>query len=219
MRRLRRMRRGGISYVPAVLGIVGLVAMLALVDDRNVRTWAIVIGLNTVAAVGYAAYQEQRANRAVSIARRRVGAAPFDELLREMDRSRRHERPFAIARVRPPHSSAGTNIPATLRQGRWRSTDRTWRQGRDVYVLLPETNVGAAGVAIDRALTIGVAEGVDVRIAAFPESGITVGSLFEVLGAAAPRSDEVQVTEPVRNQAPLEVDLELVPVRRRSGDR
>lgn len=213
------MRRGGISYVPAVLGIVGLLAMLALVEDRNVRIWAVVIGLNTVAAVGYAAYQEQRANRAVSVARRRVGTAPFDELRREMDRARRHERPFAIARVRPPRSSARTDIPVMLRQGRWRSTDRTWRQGRDVYVLLPETNVGAAGVAIDRALTIGVAEGVEVRVASFPESGITVGSLFEMIGAAAPRSDEVQVTEPVPNQAPLGGNLELVRMRRRSGDR
>lgn len=218
MRRFGRSPRGSISYVPLVLGIVGVLAMLALVDDRNVRTWAIVIGCTTVAAVSYAAYQEQRANRALSIVRRRSAAMPYDELRREMDRARRHERPFALARVRLPRSgrpSRAVAFPHSLMRMTWRSTDRAWRSGRDLYLLLPETTIASASLVLERALDAETTDDLEIHIAAFPDSGLTVGALFESLGGAAPRSDDVQSGAPV----PMPDDaLEPVPVPARRDD-
>lgn len=219
MRRMRRSRRGTVSYVPLILGIVGVLAMLALVDDRNVRTWAIVIGCTTVAAVGYAAYQEQRANRAVAIARRRSADVPYDELRREMDRARRHERPFALARIRMPRAatpSKAVDLPETFRRMAWRSTDRAWRRGRDLYLLLPETTADATTAMLRRTLDVTASDGIEFRVAAFPESGVTVGALFRTLGASAPRSDDVQIDSPAPS---IDEELELMPVPARNTRR
>lgn len=219
MRRIRASRRGTVSYVPLILGIVGVLAMLALVDDRNVRTWAIVIGCTTVAAVGYAAYQEQRANRALSIVRQRSAAVPYEELRREMDRARRHERPFALARVRLPRAAASSRsaaFPTSLRHMTWRSADRLWRRGRDLYLLLPETTAVTATAVLRRALDADEIDGVEIRVAAFPETGVTVGALFRALGSPAPRGDEVQIGDAV----PAADDaLEPLPVPAGTEDR
>ena len=207
------MRRRQMTHVPLILGIVAVIAMAALVQDRNVRTWAIVIGLTSVAAVAYAAYQEQRATRAVAIARSRAGAAPFDELTREMDRARRHERPFAIARVRPASLSRTADLrsmfePMTdghLRVA-LRSTDRSWKRGGDLYFLLPETSALGADSGLPRALRDLSETAEDFRVVSFPADGVTIGGLFASLGAATPRGEDLVRPEPIpTTQVPVPV--------------
>jgi hypothetical protein len=199
------MRRIRVSFVPLILAAVALLAMVALVQDRNIRTWAVVMGLTTVAAVSYGAYQEHVATRAIAVARRRIGGTPFDELRREMDRARRHERPFAVVRIRL--GSGGTDGQSTetlvtaLRAGdearsALRSIDRWWRSANDLFLLLPETSADAARVALrrvggDQAVLTGM-----WQVAAFPEDGITTGALFEALGARPPGGEDLPAALP-----------------------
>lgn len=193
------MTRAGISYVPVVLGLIGLLAGLALVSDHNVRTWAVVMSCTTLAAVGYGAYQEQRAQRAVRLARKRIGTVPYDEVRREMDRARRHERPLAIARLEfskdgGGFSSARQMLDELNKVGArplWRSTDRFWRDGRNLFLLLPETRAASALAMVERALRARSETVVDARVASFPENGVTVGALFQTLGSSPPAADDV----------------------------
>lgn len=189
-----------ISAVPVILGLVGLLAGIALVSDHNVRTWAVVMSCTTLAAVAYGAYQEHRAQRAVTIARRRLGSAPHDDVQREMDRARRHERPLAIARLhlgrdpRMPRSSSGRrlgSLDSVDVRRLLRSTDRIWRQGRSLYLLLPETTAAAARHLIARAAEALPGITHDARVVAFPEDGVTMGALFEALGGTPPAPGEV----------------------------
>jgi hypothetical protein len=194
------MRHFRVSYVPLILGIVGMLAMVALVQDRNVRTWAVVMGLTTVAAVSYAAYQEHVATRAIAVARRRVSGTPFDEMRREMDRSRRHERPFALARI-PVADAADSEATAALiaalrsaggKSPGLRSIDRSWRSADSVFLLLPETSSEGARSVIRRAVAsgAGILTG-DWRVVAFPEDGLTAGALFDTLGSPTPRGEDL----------------------------
>jgi hypothetical protein len=193
------MRRIRVSFVPLILAVVALLAMIALVQDRNDRTWAVVMGLTTVAAVIYGAHQEHVATRAIALARRRIGGMPYDVLRAEMDRARRHERPFAVVRIRlgSPGDQASTSaLVASLRADEVRGTalrsiDRWWRSGNDLFLLLPETSADAARVALRR---VGSDEAVlsgSWQVAAFPENGITTGALFEALGVRPPGGEDL----------------------------
>ena len=153
------MRRFRITFVPLILAVVALLAMVALVQDRNTRTWAVVMGLTTVAAVGYGAYQEHVAARAISVARRRLRGMPFDDLRREMDRARRHERPFAVVRIPIGSEDLADQATATLltglkapdaRRSVLRSVDRWWRSANNLYLLFPETSADSARVTMRR---------------------------------------------------------------------
>jgi hypothetical protein len=199
------MRRIRVSFVPLILAVVALLAMIALVQDRNIRTWAVVMGLTTVAAVVYGAHQEHIATRAIDVARRRIGGTPFDDLRLEMDRARRHERPFAVVRIHldaKASTAAATdaviNALRSSQHGRseLRSVDRWWRSANDVFLLLPETTADAARVALRR---VGGGEAIlvgSLQVAAFPEDGITTGALFEALGARAPGGEDLPVELP-----------------------
>lgn len=194
------MRRFRVTFVPLFLAIIALLAMIALVDDRNVRTWAVVMGLTTVTAIGYGAYQEHLATRAVAVARRRIGGTWFDDIRREVDRARRHEHAVSLAKITVPSHSA-PDVTARLTEaihptgaGRAgpRSADRFWRTGGSVYLLLPETTAEGARTVVRRAIhadpTLATS---DWQVASFPEDAITVGALFEALGTRPPRAEEL----------------------------
>ena len=95
---------------------------------------------------------------------------------REVDRSRRHERPFAVVRV--PTEAGGD--PEGLRP--WlRSTDQVLvDERRHPYVLLPETTAGEARRWCERAQgALG-----DLRratVVAFPEDELTAAGALAVL--------------------------------------
>ena len=140
--------------------VVALLAMIALVQDRNTRTWAVVMGLTTVAAVGYGAYQEHVAARAISVARRRLRGMPFDELRREMDRAATPRAPL----LGGAHTLIGSEdladqATATLltalkapdaRRSALRSIDRWWRSANNLYPPVPETSADSARMTMRR---------------------------------------------------------------------
>ena len=108
----------------------------------------------------------------------------WHEFDRELERSRRHEKAFALVRVARaegglgdeadwPHATAA-RLALTLRQ-----TDTVWPSGGQVYVLMPESGrsearqvLARAGRAFpDLALTQAAA------VAVFPEDGLTGGAI------------------------------------------
>jgi hypothetical protein len=184
-------KRGGtISLAPVILAAVGLIALWALLDDKNVRTWGAVMAAVTISSAAYAAFMERNAAQALRLARTRKGSLPRDEVRRELDRARRHERPLAFLRLDTDQSADDARdllrriLGGHDRTPALRSTDRAWRQGRSVYVVMPETTSEAAANFIDRlALSTPSLNVATSRVVAFPEHGLTTGALFAALHA------------------------------------
>lgn len=105
---------------------------------------------------------------------------PWEELRRELLRSRRYRHVFVVARI-PRNGSSLTRASglATF----LRRTDRIWSVGDDVYVLLPETDRERAEALLTRirreAPRVLPMEG--VRVAVFPLEGVTVGAMLAAL--------------------------------------
>jgi hypothetical protein len=125
------------------------------------------------------------------------------ELSRELDRSRRHECEFVLARLQPSTpgasnvaSSAGL-LPWPTRMGRLagylRSSDRTWQDADgQIYILLPETG-RKAGLALLARIN-GTAPDLvpldGLSIATFPQDGPTSGALLAALGKRPQRAGD-----------------------------
>ena len=194
------MRRGGtISLAPVILAAVGLIALWALLDDKNVRTWGAVMAAVTISSAAYAAFMERNAAQALRLARSRRGSLPRDEVRRELDRARRHERPLAFLRLETDGSTDDARellrriLGGSERTPALRSADRAWRQGRSVYVVMPETTSDDATHFVERLAVTNAALDVSTsRVVAFPEHGVTTGALFAALHAAEPGLDQVE---------------------------
>jgi hypothetical protein len=131
-------------------------------------------------------------------------------LSREIDRCRRYCHPLSLLRVSPAGPPQPDPAPAGhRREGRpgirrrdrradlaaelrlvLRSGDEAWRHGAAVFVLAPETDAVAAQGMVARIRPIAVrvlGTPVDVRVAAFPEDGITGHALRRAIEAREPR--------------------------------
>lgn len=114
-----------------------------------------------------------------------------DALCREIERSRRYRHAFTLIRVAPEKARA-TDIwvpPGRPRRRRHdpleelaaalraclRTGDVAWSEGSALYVLLPETDVTGADAVVERLRRAAraVARDADVRVASFPEQGLT----------------------------------------------
>jgi len=114
-----------------------------------------------------------------------------DPLCREIERSRRYRHAFTLIRVAP---ETDVQAPRTRRVGRpgrrrrdpldeladelrscLRTGDLAWSEGSALYVLLPETDVTGADAVVERFRRAAgtVAGDADVRVASFPEEGLT----------------------------------------------
>ena len=117
------------------------------------------------------------------------------ELRRELDRSRRFGHDFSLLRMPRvvPDGNGGTDLARSL-PVRLRSIDTVWGDRRYAFVLLPEADrdVALALVARLRRETPGLIPR-DVRLAAFPEDGVTGGALIELLDERAPLADQLDV--------------------------
>lgn len=112
--------------------------------------------------------------------------AGWEPFVHEIERARRYERPFVVARL--PNCSVhpavpGDEIAHQLPGPAIRRTDHSWRNGPDLYVLLPETGLAEAANWQERMLASGSYE--DIRIAGFPDDGLTTTTLLTALGGTA----------------------------------
>jgi hypothetical protein len=109
--------------------------------------------------------------------------AGWNELRRELDRSRRFEHEFVLMRMDRIHrNGAGDYDLVRMLPGRIRSIDSVWGVRNRAFVLLPESNREVADglLARLRRESPGLLPE-DVRIAAFPADGLTGGALLELL--------------------------------------
>jgi hypothetical protein len=110
-------------------------------------------------------------------------ATGWNELRRELDRSRRFGREFVLIRMERVNSNGGGDIDLVRRlPARLRSIDSVWGVRKQAFVLLPEADrdVAVALVARLRRESPGFLPA-DVRLAAFPADGLTGGALIELL--------------------------------------
>jgi hypothetical protein len=118
-----------------------------------------------------------------------------DALCREIERSRRYRHAFTLIRVAPKKAHAtDVRLPRSPRVGRprrqrhdpldeladelracLRTGDVAWSDGSALYVVLPETDVTGADAVVERVrgAARAVALDADVRVASFPEQGLT----------------------------------------------
>ena len=107
-----------------------------------------------------------------------------DALRREIERSRRYRHAFTLIRVAPEARRVGRpgrrrhdpidELAAALRAC-VRTGDVAWSEGCALYVLLPETDTTGADAVVERFRRTApvVAGDADVRVASFPEQGLT----------------------------------------------
>lgn len=219
------MRRGSITPAPIILGAIGIIALWALLDDQHVRTWGSVMAAVTIASAAYAAFLESRIGEALRIARSRRGSLPRDDVRRELDRARRHERPLAMVRLDTPGSSQAQAMLHRLlgdeKQGHrplLRTTDRAWRAGGVIFVAMPETTAETGRSFAERVSStmpdLGLARS---TVVAFPDSGMTMGSLFAALEGAEPAVDQLEVETAPRPTAQVLQPLNVEQQRRDRG--
>lgn len=120
-----------------------------------------------------------RWSRDRNIARR---TDPWDSLRRELDRARRYARPLGLIQVVPATDAALDFVRSFVRAG-----DEVWEDRDRIFVMLPEADEACAGGMVDRLRTCGghVLAGADVRLASFPEDGLTAVALLDALAQAA----------------------------------
>ena len=126
-----------------------------------------------------------------------------DALCREIERSRRYRHALTLIRVAPEKAHApDVRVPRSRRVGRpgrrrhdpleelaaelracLRTGDVAWSEGSALYVLLPETDVSGADAVVERVRRAAraVARYADVRVASFPDQGLTDHALRAVV--------------------------------------
>ena len=106
----------------------------------------------------------------------------WTEFRRELRRSRRGIRPLTLLRISGDElpGDAGDLATRSRRLGQHlRLVDRVWVDDGSIYVLLPESSRDAANVLIERIRAQAPGElPVQVRVASFPEDGLTGGAII-----------------------------------------
>ena len=110
------------------------------------------------------------------------------EFRRELRRARRGGRPLTILRIAgaelPGGAGGATDLATHARalERRLRIVDRAWVDDDSIYVLLPESTRAAAEALIAR-IRAGAPDELPelVRIATFPENGLTSGAIIATL--------------------------------------
>jgi hypothetical protein len=125
--------------------------------------------------------------------------AGWAEFRRELRRSRRNTRPMTLLRslspLGPDAVAEDPEVRSRALHGHLRLVDRTWVDDGAVYLLLPETSRAAADSLVGRLQTIApeLLPG-DVRMATFPDDGLTSGALISAVHGASLS----QVPTPIR---------------------
>jgi hypothetical protein len=137
--------------------------------------------------------------------------AGWTEFRRELRRARRGGQPLTILRI------VGDELPSDGPDGRsdlrtrarrlglhLRLVDRIWVDDASIFVLLPETSGSAADALIGRIRAASPGQlPVHIRIATFPEHGLTSGALIAAVYDGAVES----VPTPIRPTTGMGVDI------------
>ena len=116
-----------------------------------------------------------------------------DVLSQEMERARRYERPLALLWV----DTRDREVPFEAIVGTLRTIDHAWADEHGVRILLPEARRDEGEACIRRLVEVAPElEPADVRLAVFPDDGVTTGALFSQL------VDEVELL-PSRSDLPF----------------
>src|SRR3954466_3187409 len=104
---------------------------------------------------------------------------PWTEFDRELERTRRTERPCALLWTRPNAASGSALDIGGAIVDRLRAVDRVWIEDDQVFALLPETTADGARAATARMTrsTESLA-GLSIRQAVFPDDGLTRDALL-----------------------------------------
>jgi hypothetical protein len=144
--------------------------------------------------------------------------AGWAEFRRELRRSRRSGRPMTLLRTQgPPALAAMIDDPDARSRDlheHLRLVDRTWVDDGSVYILLPETPRAAADSLVTRLATVApeLLPG-EVRLATFPDDGLTSGALISAVHGASlsevptPIRAALAEDEPVVAAEPVETPL------------
>jgi hypothetical protein len=144
--------------------------------------------------------------------------AGWAEFRRELRRSRRSGRPMTLLRTQgPPALAAMIDDPDARSRDlheHLRLVDRTWVDDGSVYILLPETPRVAADSLVTRLATVApeLLPG-EVRLATFPDDGLTSGALISAVHGASlsevptPIRAALAEDEPVVAAEPVETPL------------
>lgn len=130
------------------------------------------------------------------------GPSPWEQFLRELDRSRRYDLTFTLARIPRPSAPEAERLgrPGRGRRARrdrmadlggalrphLRSTDLTWNEGAYLYALLPGIDHDVCRRLLDRidAHSPGLIPSSGVAFASFPADGLTGNALLAALDRA-----------------------------------
>jgi hypothetical protein len=134
----------------------------------------------------------------------RITDDPFDELRREIDRSRRGDHAATLVCVESSVVGAGWRARHELERivGRLeamvRTIDSVWLHHHAVYLLLPETDREAAEALVSRLWreTPDLLPFERLRMACFPRDGLTPNALRQAV-AHSPREREARVERPL----------------------
>jgi hypothetical protein len=185
-----------VALIAALAGIgIGLeVAHAGITVAPSLAFWMGVFGVLALVLVLLTAPAEPASAIAMPA---RAGWAEFR---RELRRSRRSTRPMTLvrtlARLGPETASEeDPDVRSRRLHEHLRLVDRTWVDDGAVYVLLPETSRAAADSLVSRLQTVApdLLPG-DVRMATFPDDGLTSGALISAVHGASLS----QVPTPIR---------------------
>lgn len=128
------------------------------------------------------------------------GERPDHVLVAELDRSRRHGHPLTLVSI-PCDDAVALEVVSHLR-----TTDRAWRAGGVLFVLLVETDRAGASPFAARLARLVPADA--VRWAAFPADAVTSDGLYARLSRPAEDAPELEGGVVIADTGPEAADLD-----------
>ena len=176
-----------VALIAALAGAgIGLeIARVGIIISPSLAWWLGVLGILALVLVLLTAPAEPAASVPTPA---RAGWAEFR---RELRRSRRSTRPMTLLRAPGPVGLVASVADDPESRSRrlhehLRLVDRTWVDDGSVYMLLPETSRAAADTLVTRILTVAPELlPADVRLATFPDDGLTSGALISAVHGAS----------------------------------
>ena len=202
------MKTGGLLVLPLVAGLLaGLVA--GPPAGIAVAAGGLLAAVASLIVLSPGRGRDIAAGGAVSDA-----SGGWAEFHRELARSRRFDRSFAIVRLSAGDGHSVDELGAVRDRvaDAARRTDRAWVDGDDVLVLLPETSPTTATRFTER--VVGAMTGVALKptMATFPDDGITSGALIAVAyGGAAVVPTPISAVRPDPRLPAIEAEVGPVP--------